>query len=355
MEKIELKHIIIHKVAKEQGKKKETAKISFGDAVIDATDKAAILFVNEFYKANTRKSGLQYGTFTEKANLKKIIGEYDKNISSENFYILSKKIAESYKEELVSAATGGYLIIFQYDDKTIGNNNKPKGTIFAIAILKDKETTGITSNLKFTSSYTLDIDIMDLATTIMIDRYLDKESQLNHLTFMTGLKDLADYFKIGFIGCTNVKKSTIATREFMKAIEDFAKEKKGYKEEQIKPIRKKLIPYFETHKNEVIVKDMLNLAFPEESDQKEFDKFVEEKKLEISASFKPNNSVLVKWKKFSVHHNGISLEFSQKKIKDKIIQYDKKSNRIYIKDDDKIFYNEFIKFTSEKETNNEIE
>lgn len=340
MEDIELKHIIVHKVAKDQGKKKETAKITFGDSVIDPKDKGAILFVNEFYKANTRKKGLQYGTFTEEANLKNIIKDYDKELSPDAFLTLSKKIAKSYKENLVSAATGGYLIIFQYEDKV-------KGTIFAIAILKDKETAGITDKLKFISTYTLDMDIMDLATTIIIDRYIDKKNQLNHLTFMTGLKELADYFKIDFIGCTNVKKSTIATREFMNAVEGYAKEKKGYSEEEIRPIRKSLITYFETHKTEVVVQEMLNIAFPEEKDQKGFDKYAKEKSLEISSSFKPNNSVLRTWKKFSVHHDGISLEFSQKKIKDKIIQYDNKSNRLYIKDEDKIFYNEYIKFTND--------
>ncbi|MGD1818940.1 MAG: nucleoid-associated protein [Pleomorphochaeta sp.] len=339
MENVKLKHIIVHKVAKEQGKKKETAEITFGDTVIDPNDKGAVLFVNEFYKANTRKRGLQYGTFTEKANLKKIIGNYDKNISSADFFSLSKIITESYKQNLVSAATGGYLIIFQYEDLI-------KGTIFAIAVLKDKETASITDSLKFTSNYTLDMDIMGLATTVLINRYLDKTSQLNHLTFLTGLKDLSDYYKNDFIGCTNVKKSTIATRDFMNAFEGYAKEKKGLTEDQLTPKRKALIEYFDTHKDEVIVQDMLNIAFPEEKDQKEFDTYTTENNFELSSSFKPNNSVLIKWKKFSVHYKGISLEFSPKKIKDQIIKYDNESNRLYIKDDDKVFYNEYIKFTN---------
>ncbi len=339
MEGIELKHIIVHKVAKEQGKKKETAEISFGNSVIDSTDKGAILFVNEFYKANTTKRGLQYGTFTENANLKKIIREYDKNISSENFLILSKKIAKSYKEYLVSAATGGYLIIFQYEHKS-------GKTIFAIAVLKDKESAGISDDLKFISTYTLDMDIMGLATTIMIDRYLDKDSTANHLTFLTGLKGLSDYYK-DFIGCTNVKKNIIATKEFMKALENFAKEDKNYNEEKLRPIRDEILKYCDSHKDEAYVKDMLNIAFPEEKDQNDFYIYIDKEQIEVSASFKPNNSVLKSWRKYSIKYDGITLEFSPKKIEENKIDYEIESKRLYINDDNKIFYNEFIKFKTE--------
>lgn len=333
----ELKFIVAHKVFKDQHKKIVPDDVKYATELIDNTDGSANLFVNSFQKQNSSRKGLQYGVFSEDSELKKFVETLDETINGERFLQLSIDIAKRFKNTLVPQASGGYVIIFLYNDAK-------KGWIFAIAIMDDKQDSGLDENLKFVSSMSLNISKMALSTTLRIERFKDENDDSNYLTFLTGLRELSSYYKDNFIGCDNVLKSKVATDNVMNAIESFITDKIKYDEKEKKEIREKVVNYCYKHAEEVNLRELINYLFPSPDIQDKFYSHVEESNYDVSCSFKANKTTLKPWSKLFSSNDGIKLEANSSRIDDGTISYNENEDEVIIKDPLKKIINEIKKF-----------
>lgn len=336
--KIILNHIVVHKLFKKQNDRSVDEQIS--NSLLDINEQS-LRFVNDFQQANTTKRGLQMGTFIEDEKvfpLQGFVRRYVDSQSPQSFLEMSKNIAFLLKNCLIDEprSTGGFLIVFDY-------NVEGRGQIIAIALMSDKESIGLDSELQFVLNTRLDLDKMNLATTLIVERWSSQNSDLNYLTFISGLKDISNYYKDKFIGCSNVYRSFSITQLTMNSIESFLISK-GFDEEKLRPIRDEIVKYVDQNPDEVKLSSIKNIAMTDTNMQDEFDDYVTNNGIELSASFKPNKAAIKKWRKFFFNKNGIKLDIDQSKIKDQTVSFDKERKVLIIKDTDDELLSEFSKF-----------
>jgi nucleoid-associated protein YejK len=190
----------------------------------------------------------------------------------------------------------------------------------------------------------LNIRKMALSTTLRLDRFSDINSDENYLTFLTGLRDLSDYYKDKFIGCDNVLKSKVATDNAMNALESFVKKELLYDEKHTKEVRDKFVDFCYGSPFEINFRECINLLFPSPKIQEDFYSYVEKENLEVSCNFKANKASLRPWKKLYSSFDGIKLEANSDKIDSGAISYDEESCLVFIKDPSKNIINEIKKF-----------
>ena len=334
-------HIVAHKLFKEQ--QSEQIDEKFADELIE-NNQAADIFVTNFKKAHNIRAGILHGRFIEDMNVypaQKFIREYVEASSPEKFLEMSVSLGlhlrNCLKQDKRSA--GGYFIVFDYNDEA-------KGHIVAIALMNDKANSGIDSEtLKFTQSMTLDLAHMHVGTTVMIDRLLSGETDINYLTFMSGLRNVSGLYKKEFIGCDNALLSAKATSAAMGAFEGFLVDVKHFDEPAMREARRTLTSYFEDNKQEVTLEEMQNLVIPNPEDQEKFVRYIEQQQLELSASFKPNKSSYRSWRKLYFKGHGIMIDIDPGKVKDETVVY--REQQLRINDPTGELFHEFNKFLND--------
>lgn len=337
--------IVAHKLFKEQNS--DVIDKQFADELIDIDD-VATLFVNNFRKANNVRQGLQHGIFVTDEKVfpvQRHIHQYCNVKTAESFLGMSIEIGKHLEKCLRNErrSTGGYLIVFAYNDDE-------KGQIIAIAVMTDKANSGLDENtLKFTRNMSLNLDKMNVATTVIVDRWLDPQNTINYLTFMSGLKDISLYYKDKFIGCDNVQLSALATKSALDAVEQFLKTEKHYDDIQLNQVRSEIVTYFDDNPSEVTLQYIQNIAFPDPTMQEEFASYIERENLELSASFKPNKKSYKSWKKLYYDKAGIKIDISADKVKDRTVKYDIENHCLVINDPNGDLRAEYQKFISEGE------
>jgi nucleoid-associated protein YejK len=341
---VDLKFIVAHKLFKEHNSPSVDKRLA---TELVPNGEEANIFVKNFHKANTTKKGLQYGSFitdSKKYPVQEYISSYILAHTSDSFLGMSVNIANKFETVLKDdlRSTGGYLIVFAYDDKD-------KGEIVAIAVMSDKTDSGLDEKtLKFTKNVVLNLESMGLASTVMIDRWTNPNNDVNYLTFMSGLREVSEYYKNKFLGCSNVQKSTLATKTLMDAIEEYYKSK-GYVEKDLQPIREKVVEYIDSHQDEAVLQEIENRLFPDIKEQDEFLSFIDERKIELSASFKPNRGTIKSWRCMVYESRGIKIDISRERVCDQTVEYYDKT--LIIHDDDGTLGTEFSKFKMYEEEN----
>ncbi|WP_422477261.1 nucleoid-associated protein [Pleomorphochaeta sp. DL1XJH-081] len=337
--------IIAHKIFKEQNS--ELIDDQFAEELIEINT-VSELFVDSFKKAHNVRQGVQYGVFIADQNVypvQKFVRDYCNSMNSESFLAFSKKIGKHLKKCLKDdkRSAGGYLIIFDYSDEV-------RGHVVAIALMTDKANSGIDAEtLKFTQSMTLDLQHMHVATTVMIDRLLQNEDAINHLTFMTGLRNISSLYKTNFIGCDNIQLSAKATRSALDAVENYLKHERGYSDTEMNVARRSIVEYFDSNPFEVTIQEMKNIVLPNPDDQDKFDEFVAREQLELSSSFKPNKISYKPWKKFYYKKSGIIIDIDASKVDDETVTYDVEESQLVISDPSGDLLREYKRFIYEAE------
>lgn len=334
----DLKYIVIHKLFKKQNEKEVDKLVANELLPLEGT---ARRFVETFQEANNVKHGLQMGTFIEDKKvypLQSYIQSYLDDMGPDSFLTMSVRTASLMENCLKNEprSTGGFLIVFSYDDKE-------KGPIVAIAMMADKENIGIDGNLHFIRNATLDLEHMNLATTVIVNRWQDKANDKNYLTFMVGLKDISNYYKDKFIGCSDVRKTSTLTRNLMDAVDGFMASR-GYDDETMRRARDLVVGYVGNNKEEISLDYVKNLVMPDPEDQRLFDSYVEEHQIELSSSFRPDMRVMNSWKQLVYSAKGIKLSIERKRISDGTVSYDTEQKALVIQDSDSALYSEFRKF-----------
>ncbi|MBK5246341.1 MAG: nucleoid-associated protein [Peptostreptococcaceae bacterium] len=338
-------YIVAHKLFKRQNSEEIEEKIV--DELIEIAP-VSELFVTNFKQAHSVRKGVQHGRFIDDLNrwpVQKFVMEYCSETTPEKFLELSKKIGihlrKCLKDDKRSA--GGFLIVFDYTDES-------RGHIVAIALMADKADSGLDTNtLKFTKNMTLDLQHMHVATTIMIDRLLTANIDINYLTFMTGLRGLSEIYRKNFIGCDNVQLSAKATKYAIEAIESFLISEKHFDDAAMNEARNKIVKYFDDNPQEVSLQQMQNIVIPNPDDQEEFNDYIEQQQLELSASFKPNKKSYKSWKKFYYKESGIMIDIDASKVEDKTVTYYNEDHQLRIKDPTGDLYREYRKFVCDAE------
>ena len=335
-------YIVAHKLFKEQNSDQIDEK--FAEELI-VGNPGSDIFVTNFKKAHTIRAGILHGRFINDISVYPVqgfVGDYLDNATPEMFLEMSKQIGYHLRKCLRDdkRSAGGYLIVFDYTDEV-------KGHIIAIALMNDKANSGIDAEtLKFTKSMTLDLQHMHVATTIIIDRLLDEDPTLNHLTFMSGLRHVSELYKKTFIGCDNAMLSAKATNSVMGAVEGFLKNELGYDDTQLKIARDAVVDYFEESPQEVTLQEIQNRVFPSPEDQARFEGYVDEQQYELSASFKPNKSSYKSWKKFYYKGSGIIIDIDPERVHDGTVDYSNERQCLIINDSAGILYDEYRKIVT---------
>ena len=327
-------HVCIHSIVKEQ--KTDFAKEDLATENAPLDDKFTIIFFDNFIKSISRNSkDFSYASFDKKKEedgkkISDVLSDYTKMITDDkSFFDITVQIALLFKHCLEKSflSTGGDMVILEY----ITEDKKRK---FAITLMNHTNISLI-ENHKFKASKALDMKNMALAAIINITRWEDKEAFLknpNIIQYISGLRDLSEYYKRDFIGASNVQTSLITTRTIMEALRYYYEEGKHYKPNEWAETREKCSIYFEQNPNEVITKNLLNVIMPEELEQCRFYEINNDK--EISASFKPHKSEIKKWKVLIYKKKGISLKVEQTAINKKLVEYVEVEGERYVKIND---------------------
>lgn len=342
-----LRYIVVHKLFKAQNSDQIDEK--FANELIENSE-AANTFVTNFRQAHNIRAGILHGRFIEDQTVypvQRYIRDYAQDKTPQKFLEMSVSIGKHLRSCLRSdkRSAGGYFIVFDYNDE-------PKGPIVGIALMNDKVNSGIDADtLKFTQAMTLDLNHMHVGTTVMIERLLSQEIGINYLTFMSGLRTVSELYKKDFIGCDNALLSAKATKSAMEAFEGFLIEEKHFDDYAMKEFRGKITKYFDDNPQEVSFQEMQNIAIPDPNDQEEFNNYIEEQDLEVSASFKPNKNSYKSWKKLYFKGSGIIVDIEPDRVKDRTVRYNDTEQEFIIKDPTGELGREFKKF----EDNDELE
>lgn len=221
---IRIENIIVHKAEKEQFKETQLVlKDKPFKVDNDNEGDPSVLFVRSFVESYLRRrAGKIYGIFNEDIDTYPFPKFLEKYISDHDIYDLSVKMVNRLKMMMdnAKASTGGFMFCmdYYYDDKRH----------FAVIILTTKGNTGINDRtLELESTFTLDIDEINMAVDIKLDDWVEskeEEKLKSYLSFSGGKKKISDYF-LNTIGCKDAPNASKATSALVQGIVGFLRTK----------------------------------------------------------------------------------------------------------------------------------
>ena len=219
-----LHRLIIHKINKEQKSKEVKKKLS--SRIIKGDDEVALEFSQKLTLAYYSKHSLEYSKFNEdiedEYSFKSLLDNYlsaaedEKDVSFKEF---SQKaidlLAMRMQEKFLSV--GGYIVFGEIELK-----NK----FLYIALVNHTPAFDMEENEDFINlkrKEVLRLDRLGMAAFINLSIYQDDQDDRRYISFLKGLREIADYF-VQFLNASEYRlKIKDATKLFVKAIKDFLK------------------------------------------------------------------------------------------------------------------------------------
>jgi len=329
---IEITDVIVHKVKKEQQEKASIklrgTSLPFKNQENDTTFR----FVEDFSRffKDKRKTSRIYGEFMPDKDNFPVSGFLaDYRDKKTDFLETSKKIANRFYTVItgVVMATGGYVFCIDYQ-----NDDERH---FAIVILTIKNGTSIDDeSLDLLSSFTLDVDSINMAVDVKFSRWVSGQS--GYLTFIRGKKGITDYFT-RVVGCSQTKDSRESTRTIISSVKDFIEKSPGIPEE-VRKVRKEqacdiMYKLMSENRTELSMNAIAVGVFPDEELREKYFDHVEEMGLEIPAYLAPSKSEFDKLKKLGYKKNGIDLKIDFETFADHaIVDFQPGTDYLIIKD-----------------------
>lgn len=311
--KMELKHVIVHKIDKEQH---SIPSYSERDGVLDA----GASLVNELIEGirNVYKKVSNYGSFdndTDNYPVQSWLKDYleqqekDSNVSQRKtkFVAFTKRLLSRIGKQMgnVGLATGGYFIFAEYSVN--------QREYFLIAMVKDKNGITITPKLEIKDITEIDLNKLHQAARINMDSFLAKEdSYLSFLKKNQG-REVLHYFTEA-LGCTDYIESKISTDNTMKVVDCVCQEV-GLVHSETREVRGKVYEYLKGKVGEPVTLTMISAQInPFLEDEKYHGLFIEKANSDdyrISTEFTPNATALRKYKKIYIKTGRWSLNFEK--------------------------------------------
>lgn len=303
---MELNHIVIHQIIKEQLGK---PSLKTSDALLPVNDDTNE-FVEKIIKSYAAKNPT-YGVFEEDEVIYPFQGFAKKYLKDKKFYDFSLTAMDILKKEInKSTTTGGYVVFIDYTEKK---------TDFLITIMLDNSTSFSVNdaNLTLKKLKSLDIDKLARANRVNVTKWQNDEPQ--YLSFIKGTRGISIYFQ-KFIGSTDLTSSKENTEKLKLAMANYMTEKK-YKREQIRKVYSKVNDYSVQKYDRD--EDMEIKAISVLINEMEPDGFInylnENEDSEVSGTFRVTQKSHLKFlTKEIIKEKGYTLEFDRKLIGTKI-------------------------------------
>jgi len=310
---MKINNAIIHKLISEQHKKEV---LIFPRATeIALPDANANNLLNSINISYAKDTDIAYAGFDEKKwfpeQLKRFLQkEFD-------FYDFTVACLNQLKEtmELVSPATGGYLVIYYYTEE--------QNDYLMVILLKDKAGIVIDDKLDIIPIQNLDLDKLHFAAKININRFIsnNEETKRNHISFLKGKYRtyVVDYFK-RFLGIDEEKyfDAHRSNLDFVNLIKDFAETKDSINQRD--DIIDKAHNYAKTQieiNQPISLSYLANLSSPENPE--EFLTFMKDKRLELPGEFPGEANVLNKLVRYHSRTKNYSITFYKQAVDEGII------------------------------------
>lgn len=269
---IRIENIIVHKAEKEQFKETHL-KLKDKPLTVDNNNEndPTVLFVKSFVESYLRRrAGKIYGVFNEDTVSYPFPTFLEKYISDFDILDLSTKMANRLKMMMdnAKASTGGFMFCmdYYYDDKRH----------FAVILLTTKGNTGINDQtLELESTFTLDIDEINMAVDIRLDEWFESKKEENpksYLSFSGGKKKISDYF-LNTIGCKDAPNASKATAALVQGIVGFLRTK-NLSIERFNEMKSLAYHAIKDKGNTVDVEELKCTLFEKQEDRDGFEKYL---------------------------------------------------------------------------------
>lgn len=295
-------YAIVHELKKEVN---TTPQLSIRETVLPLSASLNRLF-EDLMDAYTRRSTKGLGSFNSDENtypFSKDLTAYLSDNVQANFIDFSMKAMGHIKSRIATSnlATGGYVLFFVYSDEEISEHPH----IF-ISLLR--QTTGcvVTQSLEISDAEHLDIDNLHIGCHINTYDWKHGSSS-PYITFIKGSssRTTPEYF-LQAIGCAEFTDSTKQTKEFVRALNDYALEQKFTHDEK-NTMNCRAHDYCKEF-GIIDLKTLSALVSPHDEPDK-FLGFVNKGDYKISNGFEPDKRVLKSLREISAKGEGISLRF----------------------------------------------
>ena len=327
-ENLNIKNIVIHQLLKNAGNRAVNAKSAEQTLNIGEKEKT---FLRNLDKSYHKKSSPIYGIFADEySTFKNLLVDY---VNEEvTFYNFSVNVMNHYKKILegTTSATGGYMILCEYTNLTTKND------LLLVLMINNKEGFVVNeSDLTLNDIKNLDLSKVDVACLINMTEWANIENnnptdRKTYLSFVKGLKQVSYYF-MQFIDVDNKNTSTESTNRLITAIDDYANSEGWDRDFKIQQ-RNKVYTYCHKcidERKEILLSTISTILDPENPDK--FQDFAIGEEYKVSAIISGDKSKMKFLKTISYADNDFKIEFDTKLLTDNKIHFDKKTNKLTIK------------------------
>lgn len=327
-ENLEIKNFVIHQLLKDAGTRVVQSKQAKKLIAISEKEKT---FLTNLDKSYHKKSSPIYGIFAnEKPNFKNDLISY--STDEFTFYDFSISVMNYYKEilENTPAATGGYMILCEYTNKSTLKD------LLLVLMINNKEGYVVNEvNLTLEDIKNLDLNRVDVACLINLTEWKNIEEELDtdrqtYLSFVKGMKQVSYYF-MTFVDVDNKKTSTESTNNLIKAFDEYSTEKEWDRDTKIKK-RNQIFEYSHecmATKKEILLKRISTILDPENPE--DFENFSTEEGRKVSSVISGDKSKMKVFKYLTYSDESLKIEFDSALLLNETIHYDKLSNKLTIK------------------------
>lgn len=326
---LEIKHFVIHQLLKEATIRNVVSKKAKSLIPIGEKEK---MFLGNLDKSYHKKSSPIYGIFAnEDPTFKDFLLKYID--STDDFYDFSVNVMDHYKKilEKTIAATGGYLILCEYSNKTTGKD------LLLVLMINNKEGYVVNEkDLTLENIKNLDLSRVDVACLINLTDWKNIEDEdtssdrQTYLSFVKGMKQVSYYF-MTFIDVDNKKTTTESTNRLIIAFDDYSEQKAWDRDTKIK-MRNSVFDYCReciATKKEILLKRISTIIDPENFE--DFEDFATEEKYRVSSIISGDKSKMKILRYISYKDDELKLEFDSSLLMNKTIYLDEKTNKLTIK------------------------
>lgn len=315
---VNLKAIVVHQVNKVRG---GTATLVPRDALLPITDTERH-FITNVREVYYKKSNPIYGVFDSNIVSFPYQNILQKYLDDEcNFLSFTIDAMEHFRSIIndVHQATGGYVVFAHFDDVHE----------FIIAIvLNNKRQYNINDTLSIEKIFSLDIDKLDVANFVNVDRWRDGSE--TYLSFARGRKDVSLYFK-NFIGCTDQISSREQSKRLKKALLAFLDTldiSNSLKEEKRNQVYNYCMEKIK-QSGDISLSHISSILDNDNPDS--FQHFASSEEFQVSSTIRGHRQALKNLKFYVYRSKDLTIEFDSALMSSNRIVYDQEQNELIIK------------------------
>lgn len=327
-ESLVIKNFVIHQLLKDAGNRVVKPKVAKN--LISITDKEQTFLAN-LDQSYHKKSNPIYGIFAnENPEFKNNLVSYSEKEFT--FYDFSISVMNHYKKVLEDtiAATGGYMILCEYNNKITSKD------LLLVLMINNKDGYVVNEdNLTLENIKNLDLSKVDVACLINLTEWKNIEEELEtdrqtYLSFVKGMKKVSYYF-MTFVDVNNKKTSTESTNNLIKVFDEYSLYKEWDRDTKIKK-RNEIFEYSQdcmNKKKEILLSRISNILDPDNPE--DFQDFATEDGRKVSSVISGDRSRMKVFKYLTYSDEEFKIEFDSSLLLSERIHLNETTKKLTIK------------------------